>query len=49
LQEGNLCICKGRSAWKAAAINKEFDGEITPLVGSRVHVRDDLELKAKWT
>jgi len=33
--------------WKAAAPNKEFNGEITPMIGSRVRVRKDLERTVK--
>ena len=35
------------AAWKAAVVNAEFGGEITPMVGSRIRVREDLELAAK--
>jgi hypothetical protein len=33
--------------WEAAAANREFTGEITPMAGSRIRVRGDLEPRAK--
>ena len=33
--------------WKAAAVNREFKGEITPAGGGRILVREDLERRAK--
>ena len=33
--------------WKAAIVNKEFTGEITPMVGEPIRVREDLERRAK--